>query len=268
MTTMVPLLLALLSPPAHAADFSSSRISWSELGVEAGALDAAPRGPAQLAVGADGTVVLYDSVLREVDVIDQGQPALSFPVRSGTDLLVVDAGVVVLDGAARTLTLWSTDGAELASTRLPDLVPSGVLLGAHGDEILAVDAFGNGHPVARVVAGGFAPSALTGLRAPVDPVLWDGHAMHSGQQRVDVPGAVKASGQRVGDWLVVDAVTSDAGPVQVTRTAWHLPSGQSAALPVDGRLYAPRGDLAALPDGGLLVLVPWPDALELLEVRP
>jgi hypothetical protein len=66
---------------------------------------------------------------------------------------------------------------------------------------------------------------------------------------------------------VVDVVVGDA-PIRVTRTAWHIPSKRARELPVDGRLYAPRGDLALSPEGALVVLVPWAAGLELRWVSP
>ncbi len=84
---------------------------------------------------------------------------------------------------------------------------------------------------------------------------------------VELPDAVKASGQRFGDWLVIDEVVQDA-PLKVTRTAWHVPTRRSVPLPVEGRLYAPRGDLATTPEGELVVMVPRDGGLELLRVSP
>ena len=66
---------------------------------------------------------------------------------------------------------------------------------------------------------------------------------------------------------MVDAVVADM-PIEATRAAWHIPTRQTHELPVRGRLYAPRGDAAATPEGELVVIVPREWGLEILRVSP
>jgi hypothetical protein len=261
------LLLPLLCSAGWAIDASSQLIDWSQLGLSEAREDAQARGPELLHAAADGRLALYDSVGREVLLLDAGQPGLSFPVHFAADLLLVEQGVVVLDSSTRRLGLWSWEGRLLAGWGLPPLVPTAVTLVREGDQILAQDIFGQAHPVATLRHGDLLEPVATGLQRRPDRVLWDGAAMRTEGLELELPGALEASGQRIGDWLVVDAVVADL-PLQVTRTAWHIPSRQHRDLPVAGRLYAPRGDLAATPEGDLLVLVPKPAGLELLRVSP
>ncbi|MCB9778577.1 MAG: hypothetical protein H6742_08455 [Alphaproteobacteria bacterium] len=267
------LLLALLLGPtsSHAAPrVVEAWVAWgsaSGLSLSPGGPDQLAQGPEQLAVGPDGVPWLFDPVQGEVvPLAADGGAHRSFPVRHCSDLLVVDDGLLVLDHSARTLTLWSPQGVALDSIELPALVPTHVGLAVDGDRVLARDPFGNLHPVGVLDGGlrkedGPLEEVGTGVR-------WREGMLSTEGLQLSLPDALRASGQRFGDWLIVDEVRSDEGPLVVERTAWHVPTGQSVALPVRDRAYAPRGDAAALPDGGLLVLVPWDDGLSLIEVQP
>jgi hypothetical protein len=263
---MLPLLL-LLSVPGWAVDTTSRHIDWSQLGLSEAREDAQVRGPELLHAGPDGQVALYDSVRREVVILDDGQPGLSFPVHFAADLLLVEQGVLVLDSSARRVSLWSWEGRLLAGWGLPALVPTAVTLLLEGDQLLARDIFGHGHPVATLRHGDLLEPVARGLQRRPDEVRWDGETMRTEGLEIELPTALEASGQRFGDWLVVDVVLAEP-PIEVSRTAWHIPSRQQKDLPVADRLYAPRGDLAVTSEGQLLVLVPRPDGLELMKVSP
>jgi len=259
--------LILVSSPGWAASDEATLLDWSELGHTQALEDAQARGPGLLEAGADHRLALYDSVRREVVILEDDRPSASFPVHHASDLLLLDHGVLVLDHSARELSLWTFDGALRAQRRLPELVPTAVTMGLEGDQVLALDIFGHGHPAATLREGELQAPAARGLQLRHSPVLWDGATMSTDGLDLSLPDALKASGQRFGDWLVVDEVVGDA-PIRVTRTAWHIPSHQAHPLPVDGRLYAPQGDLAATPEGELVVLVPRDEGLEILRVSP
>ncbi len=261
------LLIALLTPAVLGASQRSAVLPWSEIGLEPARQEAPAQGPEHISAGPDGLLALYDSVRREVLLLQDGAPLLSFPVRHASDLLLTARGVLLLDGAARELQLWSLQGAPLGSQALPALAPSGVTLALEGDQVYAADIFANRHPVATLLQGDLGAPAQGGLREPAQDVRWEDGVMRSEDLRIPLPQAIKASGQRFGDWLIVDAVVAEA-PLKLTRQAWHAPTGQSVELPVEGRLYAPRGDAAATPEGELVLLVPRAEGLELLWVTP
>jgi hypothetical protein len=264
MNVLCPLLLSIV--PAMAAP-GTVLLDWSQLGSSAAREDAQARGPELLHAGPGGRLALYDGVRREVMILQDAQPVLSFPVHHARDLLLLDAGVLVLDHSARQLSLWGYDGDLRSMCTLPALVPTAVRLRLEGDQVLAVDPFGHGHPAATLRGGDLSTPVLRRLQVRPDEVRWDGDVMWTEGFRLELPQALEASGQRLGDWLVVDVVVGDA-PIRVTRTAWHIPSKRARELPVDGRLYAPRGDLALSPEGALVVLVPWAAGLELRWVSP
>ncbi len=259
--------LILQTLPAQAVTVEPALLAWSSFGLSEARQDAQVRGPELLHAGTDDRLALYDGVRREVHVLEGDAPAVSFPVHFASDLLLVDDGTLVLDHSARTVTSWDRQGRPRAVVALPALVPTAVTLRLEGDQVLAVDPFGHGHPVASLDGLDLTTSRLEGLQRRPDAVVWDGDTMRTEGLELELPHATKASGQRLGDWLVVDVVVADA-PITVERTAWHIPSRQAQPLPVDGRLYAPRGDLAATPEGDLVVLVPRAEGLELLRVSP
>ena len=261
---VLPLLILALS---SSWALGATTLPWTELGLTEAREDAQIRGPGLLHAGKDGRLLLYDSVRREVVLLQGDQPALAFPVRHASDLLLVDQGVLVLDHSARQLTLWSLDGQQRAAVDLPALIPTAVSLGLQGDQLLALDPFGHGHPIATLGDDQLQPPVAQGLQERPPAVRWDGATMHTQGMDLPLPAALEASGQRFGDWLVVDVVVADS-PIVVTRTAWHVPTREPHELPVAGRLYAPRGDLAATPEGELVVLVPRAEGLEILRVSP
>ena len=239
--------LLCMASTARAVEPRSVLVPWTELGLAPAALDAMARGPELLHAAAGGRLALYDAVDREV--------------------VLLEGAVIVLDHAARQVASWSLDGDLRAVRSLPDLTPTSLGLVLEGDQLHGQDIFGNRHPVATVSGADLSAPQAQGLLPETGAVFWDGQAMSTGDFRIQLPHAIKASGQRFGDWLVLDVVVAD-DPIQVERSAWHVPSRQSVALPVEGRLYAPRGDVAATPEGELVVMVPWEEGLELRWVSP
>ncbi len=260
----------LLLPAALGASTTvEASLTWDQVGLALGGEDAIAQGVEHLVAGPDGLLALYDSVLREVVVLDGGEVAWSFPVRLTTDLVFTATGeLATIDTPAREVALWSVDGVELARVALPALVPTHVSLAIDGTELVGVDLFGNHHAVAGLDHGELVPSARPPLEEIASEVSWipESRTMVSEGFSLELPEAVKASGQRQGDWLVVDAVKPGAGPIQVSHTAWHVPTGQSVELPMD-RLYAPRGEITHQA-GDLLVLVPRLDGPQVLRVSP
>lgn len=277
-TQEVPLLLlaSLLALPAQALDVQRLVLPWTELSLQAEAPDAAARGPELLSAGPGGLLAVCDPVTREVALFDDaslsiGQLRLSFPVRLCSDIEFTDSGdLLVLDHAGRRLSLVAADGTALAETTLPALVPTGVRVGVQDDLVVGIDIFGNHHPIATVVVGGLQAPRDSALDERAGAVVWDAttRTMRTDDLTVDLPQALVASGQRVGHWLVIDAVVGDSPSLVVQRQAWHLPTGQVAQLPVTGRSYAPRGDAAQDTAGRLVVLDPREDGLGLLQVTP
>jgi len=275
------LLVLLLLPAALALDVARQDLPWTELPLQAGAPEALPQGPEQLAAGPGGRLALYDAASREVVLIEGGRAALSFPVDRCADLAFTAAGdLLVLDTSARSLALWSPQGVALAQAHLPERAPTGLLLVVEGDQVYGRDLFGNLHPLALVDHAGLRAPEQDRLVERAGAVRWDPaagvfHVRPSQGPDVDVPapGAVKASGQLQGSWLVVDTVLGDTalgdtGPLRVRREVVSLPSLERVALPVEGRLYAPHGDLALGSDGSLWVLDPEAAGLGLVQVRP
>ncbi|MFH1463022.1 MAG: hypothetical protein ABIO70_01420 [Pseudomonadota bacterium] len=262
----LPLLL-LLATHAQALGLERELLDWSSFGHTAAAEDAQAQGPVLLHAGPGERVALYDPVHGEIAVLQPGHAPVRIPVHSASDLVLLPDGLLALDPSTRALTSWSLDGRLRSRRALPPLVPTSVTLALAGDQVLAVDIFGQGHPAATLADGDLGPPALGKLQRRPDAVRWDGRTLSTEGLQLDLPDAIVASGQRFGDWLVVDEVVDDA-PIAVIRTAWHVPTRQAQDLPVEGRLYAPRGDCAATPGGALLVLVPKAEGLELLRVKP
>ncbi|MCP4805277.1 MAG: hypothetical protein GY884_08000, partial [Proteobacteria bacterium] len=242
--------------------------SWHDVGFFPGGEDALPQGLEHLVVTPDG-LAAYDTVLRELVLFDAAGVRLSFPVRFTGDVVVTPDGfLATIDTPAREVALWSQDGVELSRVRLPELSPTHVTLVVDGAELAGADVFGNLHAIARLDGAELAPSLAPSLQELASEVTWDreGRTMVTAGFSVELPDAVKASGQRFGDWLVVDVVTSSTGPIQVERSAYHVPTGQQAELPLE-RLYAPRGEFA-LDGGDLLVLVPLDAGPQVWRVSP
>ncbi len=261
------LLLAALALAAAALDSSASVVPWSELGLSTAAEDAMVRGPELLHAGPGGRLALWDGVRRELVILEGDTPTIGIPMRHASDLLLLDDALLVLDHAARQLQLWSLAGEPLASSRLPSLVPTSVILSMVGDQVGALDLFGNRHPVATLCGDGLEAPRGSRLEELDSPVRWADGVMRTEGFELPLPEAIQASGQRLGDWLVVDRVVDEA-PLVVEREAWHIPSRDKLSLPVEGRLYAPRGDVAVTPEGELVVILPWEHGLEILRVKP
>ena len=244
------------------------KLSWSDVGFFPGGEDALPQGLEHLVVTHDG-LAAYDAVLRELVLFDADGVRLSFPVRFTGDVVVTPDGyLATIDTPSRQVALWSADGVELSRMGLPELSPTHVTLVVDGGELAGADVFGNLHAIARLDGAELAPSLAPSLQELASDVTWDRDAkrMITSGFSIELPDAVKASGQRFGDWLVVDTVTTSTGPIGVERRAFHVPTGDGAELPVE-RVYAPRGEFAV--DGAdLLVLVPLPEGPQVWRVSP
>ncbi|NOY26020.1 MAG: hypothetical protein GXP62_09130 [Oligoflexia bacterium] len=262
--------------PAAAATTSRSVLPWSQLSLEPAAPDAAARGPELLTAGHLGMLAVCDPVSHEVDLIDAsgaGGDRVSSRLAVGLcgDIAFALTGdLVILDNATRRLSLVGVDGQTLAQVTLPDLAPTGLHLAIENDQVLGLDLFGNAHPLASVEGASLQPARQTKLEDRAGAILWDAasHSLHTDGLTLDLPQARVASGQQVGDWLIVDIVVNDAPALMVRRQAWHVPTGQVVDLPVQGRLYAPHQDAAQDDQGRLVVLDPRADGLGLLRVSP
>ncbi len=271
-----PVLVEAL-PAAEATPAAVATLAYDSVGFDAGGEDRIARGPEELAVGADGWMALADPVNREVIVLWQGDRHATFAVDRPSDLLFTsstdgDLQLLVLDDPARRVQRWSTEGDLLQDLPLPGLVPSGgqLLLDAEG-RLSSVDLFGNQHTIAQLGADGLIAHEGLGLEPNPEPLLWDARTLtySTPERSFALPEALAVSGQRLGDWLVLDVVTGDA-PITVERTAVNLATGSTTTLPASpDRAYLPQGDLALDPDSGaLLYLDPGPRSVSVQEVQP
>jgi len=268
----MPLLL-LLVQAALGASADAFLIGWDALGFAPAQPEVEARGPEGIEAGPEGRLAFWDPVRGEVVLLEDDRIARRIRVRAADDLLLLERDLLLLDRAAREVQRWSLDGRLRERRALPALTPSGIRLAEQGGEVFGADLFGNRHPLFALEEGGITAPRTPGIAAPVTAVRWE-RAPAEGPRRmvtegleVPLPDALEASGQRFGDWLVVDAVVADR-PLRVERRAWHVPTGESVELLVRGRLYAPRGDVAVDPDGRLVVLTPRAEGLQVLRVSP
>lgn len=261
-----PVLVGGPNPGGPAPSTVEIVLSWAEVGLRPAVPESPAIGPDLLALGPEGAAAVYDPLGRRVVVVG----GRAFPVAGADGLAFTAAGVLlVMDGTARTLRAYDTDGALLDEQAFPGLVPPGGTLSVTGgafdtSAVLSVDAFGNGHPLAAVSAAG-ALSAPTGaaLVPPTRRVVRTGTSLLVDGARVATLDG-RGGGRLFGDWLLVEAMNDGA----VSRTAIPLDGGAAVTLPVRGRVYAPSQDVAVGPDGSLGFLDPRADGLYVVRVAP
>jgi hypothetical protein len=281
-------LLPLLLAPALAGGLSiegpaalaQQRLGLDEVGFVPAAEDRPALGPELYAVSADGAAGLYDPGRREVLVLGAGGERLTVAVPRLDDLaFAADGGLLLLDEAARTLTLTDAAGETLDVLTVPGLVPPGSRLRIEGDEVRAVDLFGNRHRLATLDGEGLADGEGPALLEDPWPVRWDAAArvMRCEGLELALPEALKASGQVLLDpggepaWLLVDQVVAE-GPLVVERTAWRIDGevyGEVVVrVPVGEGAWTPGRAAAAGPGGSLTLLLPGEADLDLARVSP
>jgi len=257
-----------LPSPAHGATRS---VSWTfqQVGYTPAGPERLARGPERLAAGPGGLVAFWDPVWSQVHLLSDLQETARFAIPRADGLAFTDSGrLVVLDQSTRTVSLWTREGRALDAAALPDLVPQGGLLVVEGEEVQSEDVFGNRHRVARVDGDLLLAPEGRSLEPRAHTVRWQDGSFDVDGQTVRVGQAITAGARLLGDrWLVVDRVTGDH-PVQVARQAIDLHTDQSVDLPVDGRAWVPRQDLAVDDQGRLLYLDPTQAGLVLVEVTP
>jgi hypothetical protein len=234
-------------------------LSWAEVGLLAARPESPAIGPDLLALGPYDAAAVYDPLRRRVLYVNG--PSFSVPGADG--LAFTSAGILlVMDGSARTLRTYDQDGVLVDEQPFPGIVPPGGNLAVDEPLVLAIDPFGNGHPLALVTLSGAlsAPKSLS-LVPPAHRVVRSGSSLL-------VDGATIATfegrggGRLLGDWLVVEAMNEGS----VSRMAISLEGGLQVSLPVGGRLYAPAHDVAVGTDGGIGWLDPQSDGLHLVRV--
>jgi hypothetical protein len=265
-------LPALLSSAgdALAIEIEEATLSWNEVASTPPGRDRPAMGPDRLAVGPDGELAWWNPASRRVEWRQAGG-VLRLEVGAAAEgLCFLPTGELLVLAANRRLLRYGRGGALEQRMELPERTPTGVELAVWQDRVVGVDRFGNGHGVARWSGAGLQPWEGRSILDNPHPVRrsrdeagvtidWEG-----GQHRV--PGALEASGRDIGGWLVVDAVVDDR-PIHVQRLVFSA-EGAQVSLPVAGRLYAPTQDLAAGPDGRLVVMDPRADGLHIWTVRP
>ena len=246
-------------------------IPWSEVGFRPAAPDALAVGPDLLAAGADGRVIFYDPVARELVTLQDGQ----ITARELTDRLddlfeAPDGSLLTVDHMSRRLERH--DGRRVEELALPRLAPShGALdLGEDG-AILLRDVFGNGHVVGVLDRSGLVEAPAGRLRPPDCPVTWAAPRLLACGHPYLLPGTAKAAGRIVENggvrWLVVEELVGE-GPIAVRRWAVALNRGTRVDLPLGDRRYAPTDDLAVDADGRLVVMAPLASGLRFTRVSP
>ncbi|MDP2309621.1 MAG: hypothetical protein Q8P18_26610 [Pseudomonadota bacterium] len=234
-------------------------LSWSEVGLRPAAPESPAIGPELLALGPDDAAAVYDPLRRQVVVVG-GRP---FRVPGADGLAFTSAGILlVMDGSARSLRTYDTDGTLLDEQAFPSIVPPGGSLAVDEPLVLAIDPFGNGHPLALVtMAGSLSPPQGASLVPPARRVVRSGTSLVvDGETIATFEG--RGGGRLLGDWLLVEAVNDGA----VSRMAISLEGRVTVSLPVGGRMYAPMQDVAVGPDGGIGWLDPQADGLHLVRV--
>jgi hypothetical protein len=270
---MMACLLPFLLTASIGLDVGGVLLAWRDLPFLPAAEESLARGPERLAAGPGSRLALYAAPTREVLLLSEGRVSRRFPARATGGIAFRGEALLILDLAARDLSLWSLEGARISTLTLPGLAPSGLALELRGEEAWGRDLFGNLHPLARVTDNGLSAPDSGGLVRDTPLVAWvppsgdEPGTLRTTGLELPLPGVFAASGRRLGDWLVVDAVVGDR-PLRVERRAWHVPTRSSAPLPVEERLYAPHDDLAVTPEGGLRVLVPLAEGLRILEIEP
>lgn len=234
-------------------------LSWTEVGLRPAAPESPAIGPDLLALGPDETAAVYDPVRRQVVVV--GGPRFAVPRADG--LAYTSAGVLlVMDGSARTLRTYDTSGTLVDEQAFPGIVPGGGSLALDEPLVLAIDPFGNGHPLALVtMSGALSPPQGASLVPPARRVVRSGSSLLvDGETIATFTG--RGGGRLLGDWLVVEAMNDGA----VSRMAISLEGRVTVSLPVRGRVYTPTQDVAVAPDGGIGWLDPRTDGLHLVRV--
>ena len=256
--------------PVDAPISESWTLPWSEVGFVAAAAESMAMGPDRLSAGPDGAITLYDPVERSLITVVEGQVVRRQPTGAIDDLLHSPQGLLLtVDHSGRTLRSPS------ARLRLPPLAPSHGQLDQVGDQVLLRDLFGNGHPIATLAPdGALSAPRDQALVAPACELRWSPPQLFACGQTLRLPAAVKASGQLFEGggqrWLLVEAVSQPGGlgPIAVERWAQNLDSGVVAALPTEGRLYAPSDDLAVDGDGAFVWMSPVAAGLRITRVSP
>lgn len=262
-------------PVATPASDSVTEIPASAFGFSPMAPESPAFGPDLLAIGPEGAVALWDPVRFAVFGV-VGPDVFALPLDHADSLAWTTAGdLLVLDESSRTLTRWGltpfgaapggpgrASASQVAAIAMDRLCPVGVRLAISGDLAFGIDAFGNAHPLADLVAG---------LAPPSGPRLWPpSHVvrLHGGELSVDgvrVNAPIDALGGRLlGDWVLVEA--GQRGAVR-QRLAISLITGRQVELPLGGRYRPAKGVNVGL-DGALGYLDTAGASLVVVQVAP
>ena len=263
--------MLLLICAAQAMTVEETLLPYSVVGFEPGGVDAPSRGGELLTAGSRGQLALYNPVSAEVILLDGDHLVTATIDAVGVGSMAWDEHDRLLLYAPhrRELSLHGPDGVQLDVAELPDIVPPGGRVVIAAAEVFIVDVFGSRHRAARLDDGLLPPEGRT-LVPGAGRVRWESEQRLLTVDGVHwpLPDAIKASGRLVGeDWLLIDQVLTES-PIVATRAVALRETGERHSLPVDGRRYVPRGDVALDEVGRLLYLDPRIDGLYLIRVSP
>lgn len=248
-------------PQAPELDRTEIVLGWDEVGYREAAPESPALGPDRLALGPDGAAAVYDPVHKRVVVV--GGAAFAVPAADGIGFSA-RGFVLVMDDGSRRLRAYRTDGTLLDEEAFPGVVPPGGALRVEGALVTSVDAFGNGHPLATVGDNGaLTRPAGPSLVPPARRVVRSGQALLVDGRAVATVGG-RGGARLLGDWLLVESMDDGV----LTRRVIPLDGGETVAVPLDGRLYAPTEDVAVGPDGDLAWMRPMSDGLRIVRVTP
>lgn len=220
-----------------------------------------PMGPDRLRCGLERCVI-YNPSKRQLVWVFHGAVEATQPWERLDALAAAPNGdALVLSGS--TVHRISPSGVA-THLKLSGLVPSQGSWTVLGDELVAIDLFGNEHPIA-LVATGLVATTGPALRPSPHQVKRQAPGFIVDDATIDVGDAERSGVQPLqGGWVVVDRVWSGADGIRAERSVWN--GGRSVLVPRGDVI--PAEALSVAPNGHLWMLVPRLGGTDLIEVTP